>query len=86
MLPRIVSSLLLLASGCSATASSYKASCKCFPGDSCWPSQREWARLNSTVGGRLIATVPLGTPCHDPRYNAEECAHLQDEWLYSSIQ
>ncbi|UPK92955.1 hypothetical protein LCI18_003890 [Fusarium solani-melongenae] len=85
MLPRIVSSLLLLASGCSATASSYKASCKCFPGDSCWPSQREWARLNSTVGGRLIATVPLGTPCHDPRYNAEECAHLQDEWLYSSI-
>ncbi|RGP62645.1 putative isoamyl alcohol oxidase [Fusarium sporotrichioides] len=74
--------LLALATGASATG---KYSCKCFPGDSCWPSDAEWSNLNSTVGGRLVATVPLGSPCHDPDYNADECKHLQSEWLYSSI-
>jgi hypothetical protein len=82
---RIVFSLLLLGSSCSA-ATPEKANCKCFPGDPCWPSDSEWDRLNSTVDGRLIATVPLGSPCHDPSFNAEECKHLQSEWLYSSIQ
>lgn len=79
----LISSLLALATGSSAAA---KESCKCFPGDSCWPSDAEWSRLNSTVGGRLVATVPLGSPCHDPTYNAEECKNLQSEWHYSSVQ
>ncbi|EYB23020.1 hypothetical protein FG05_13840 [Fusarium graminearum] len=78
----LISSLLALATGSSAAA---KESCKCFPGDSCWPSDAEWSRLNSTVGGRLVATVPLGSPCHDPTYNAEECKNLQSEWHYSSV-
>ncbi|KAF0636494.1 hypothetical protein FPSE5266_02824 [Fusarium pseudograminearum] len=78
----LISSLLALAAGASAAA---KESCKCFPGDSCWPSDAEWSRLNSTVGGRLVATVPLGSPCHDPTYNAEECKNLQSEWHYSSV-
>ncbi|KAF4635585.1 hypothetical protein G7Y89_g2518 [Cudoniella acicularis] len=55
-------------------------SCHCFPGDSCWPSTSTWAQLNSTVGGRLIATVPIGTPCHEPNYDAEVCAALQADW------
>ncbi|ROW10255.1 hypothetical protein VMCG_01944 [Cytospora schulzeri] len=61
------------------------ADCKCFPGDACWPSQAEWSNLNTTVGGRLIATVPLGSPCHDPYYDEEECAYLQDQWLLAGI-
>ncbi|KAK6829556.1 FAD binding domain protein [Apiospora arundinis] len=36
--------------------------CKCFPGDPCWPSESEWAAFNRTVGGRLVATVPLAAP------------------------
>ncbi|RFU28033.1 hypothetical protein B7463_g8305, partial [Scytalidium lignicola] len=56
------------------------SSCHCFPGDACWPSTTAWSSLNRTVGGRLIATVPIGTPCHDPAYNATECATLQSEW------
>ncbi|KAH6657883.1 hypothetical protein BKA67DRAFT_673686 [Truncatella angustata] len=69
-----------------AAASSIPASkCKCFPGDACWPSQIEWDQLNNTVAGRLIATVPLGSPCHDPTYDAELCADLQGQWLDSGI-
>lgn len=60
--------------------------CKCFPGDACYPTAAEWSSLNNTVQGRLIATVPLGSPCHDPYYDETECAYLQDEWLSSGIQ
>ena len=56
------------------------ADCHCLPTDSCWPAPSDWASLNSTVGGRLIATVPIGTPCHDPNYDAAACAALQAEW------
>ncbi|OJJ42640.1 hypothetical protein ASPZODRAFT_124969 [Penicilliopsis zonata CBS 506.65] len=59
--------------------------CKCFPGDDCWPSLSEWSALNTTVDGRLIATVPIGTPCHSPDYNATECAYLRSEWLLPTI-
>ncbi|TEA11815.1 FAD-linked oxidoreductase ZEB1 [Colletotrichum sidae] len=60
-------------------------SCKYLPGDAGWPSPETWAQLNETVGGRLVATVPLGTPCHGDAYNATECARLQDAWLYSEV-
>ncbi|KAK1995412.1 FAD binding domain-containing protein [Colletotrichum falcatum] len=59
--------------------------CKCFPGDSCWPATAQWDALNTTVGGNLIATVPLGSPCHDPTYDAAACASLQSQWQYSEI-
>ncbi|PFH58688.1 hypothetical protein XA68_13343 [Ophiocordyceps unilateralis] len=36
--------------------------CKCCPGDDCWPDREEWARLNQTDGGRLVATAPVGSP------------------------
>lgn len=62
--------------------------CKCLPGDSCWPDRGEWGALNSTVGGRLIETVPLGSPCHldHGSYDEERCQQLRDEWQYSGIQ
>ncbi|KAJ4012637.1 hypothetical protein NW752_008350 [Fusarium irregulare] len=75
----VIASLLALAKA------SAESSCKCFPGDDCWPAEDDWKSLNTTVGGRLVATVPLGSPCHDPNYDAEECKRLQSEWLYSSI-
>ncbi|RDW88377.1 hypothetical protein BP6252_00409 [Coleophoma cylindrospora] len=70
----------LLPSECDATAT-----CRCLPGDACWPSTTAWSTLNSTVGGRLVATVELGRACHDPYYNATECAYLQSEWQYPEI-
>lgn len=81
-----LTSLLFLANAGDVIASPTAPKCKCFPGDACWPSQKDWNRLNSDVGGRLVTTVPLGSPCHDPTYDAQKCAVLKDEWLYSSIQ
>lgn len=60
--------------------------CKCLPGDFCWPQASEWDSLNTTVGGRLHATVPLGLSCHGDAYDESKCTELQDEWLYSTIQ
>ncbi|KAK4144972.1 uncharacterized protein C8A04DRAFT_36112 [Dichotomopilus funicola] len=54
--------------------------CLRLPSDPEWPSQTTWSQLNSTVGGRLSATVPLGSVCHDPTYDAVACANLQAAW------
>ncbi|PVH85595.1 FAD/FMN-containing dehydrogenase [Cadophora sp. DSE1049] len=64
-------------------ASPTSATCLCMPGEPCWPSSSTWDQLNSTVGGRLLATVPLGSPCHDPVYNETACAALQNGWTNS---
>jgi hypothetical protein len=61
-------------------------SCRYLPGDDGWPSPQEWDKLNTTVHGQLIATVPLGSACHDPTYNAKECAQLQEGWLLAQTQ
>lgn len=58
----------------------HNSSCRCFPGDACWPCSNVWSKLNATIDGRLIATVPLGRPCHAPYYDANECAILRAGW------
>jgi hypothetical protein len=62
------------------------SACRCFPGDACWPTENDWSQLNKTIDGRLVKTVPLGTPCHAPNYNAETCAVLKDAWLLPEEQ
>jgi hypothetical protein len=61
-------------------------SCRYLPGDIEWPTIAHWKALNATVGGRLIATVPLGSPCHDPTYDAAKCAFYQSQWQSEPIQ
>ena len=61
-------------------------SCRYLPGDAAWLTVAQWKALNATVGGRLIATVPLGSPCHDPTYDAEKCAFYQSQWQSELIQ
>ncbi|KAK2002344.1 FAD binding domain-containing protein [Colletotrichum falcatum] len=59
------------------------AECRCFPGDTCWPTAASWDAFNQTVGGRLIATVPIGAPCHDSSFGAYDeakCTALQNVW------
>lgn len=63
--------------------SSSSGSCRCFPGDSCWPSPKEWSLLNATVGGRLVATVPIAHKCHNSvfgSYDAAACEKLRADW------
>ena len=69
-----------------ATAATKLRSCKCFPGDACWPSEQEWNAFNVTVGGNLIKTLPLGSPCHDTNYNETLCNELASQWKNSLIQ
>ncbi|KAK3327948.1 hypothetical protein B0T19DRAFT_178210 [Cercophora scortea] len=76
---------LLSAGLLSAGAVIATTSCKCFPGDACWPTERTWSALNCTVGGRLIATKPLGQACHDPKYNSTTCQSLRDQWQAPDI-
>ena len=40
-----------------------------------WPSNYEWAALNSSVGGRLQALRPWAAVCYtsDPLYDVEAC-------------
>ncbi|KAK2800327.1 hypothetical protein FQN49_008932, partial [Arthroderma sp. PD_2] len=57
--------------------------CRCFPGEPCWPKEKQWAEFNSTIGGKLVATVPIGSPCHDSSFGPLDpvaCADLQAKW------
>ncbi|KAI1095728.1 FAD binding domain-containing protein [Rostrohypoxylon terebratum] len=59
--------------------------CRCFPGDACWPTSTQWAAFNHTVGGRLVATIPIASVCHENdfvAYDAGACANLQAVWNY----
>lgn len=60
--------------------------CRCLPGDDCWPADDVWDTLNSTVDGRLVKTVPLGSPCHDPNYDADTCDVLKEQWKLPQLQ
>ncbi|KAL8881457.1 MAG: hypothetical protein Q9198_001347 [Flavoplaca austrocitrina] len=66
----------------SYAAVSPRPPCRCLPGDTCWPKAQEWAELNRTVNGQLIATVPVAAPCHDPIYNAAECSKIRELWAF----
>ena len=70
----------------SCVSTVYGTACRFLPGDALWPSDFEWKVLNLTVGGRLIKTVPLGSPCHDPTFDAVKCAAYQSQWQFAPIQ
>lgn len=78
--------LAFLVGATSAGQTSTSFHCRCMPFDSCWPSVREWSQFNSTVNGRLIRTIPLAAPCHDPSYNASQCEYVQDSWTQPAFQ
>lgn len=78
---------LLFALGSLAVGSAQPSQgCRCFPGDECWPSTNVWSQFNETVNGRLIATVPLATPCHSPNYDAAVCDKLRGRWTDPELQ
>lgn len=86
MRPSLVSLGLYAAATPSLCLAASNSSCKCFPGDSCWPSDETWATLNTTVGGRLIKTIPLARSCHDPTFDNATCTTLQDGWENPTTQ
>lgn len=80
---------VLTLAGLAATATAaanFSSSCRVLPLDTDWPSTSAWNTLNTTVNGRLIATVPVGSPCHDPNYDEAACLLLQADWTLASTQ
>ncbi|KAF2135655.1 uncharacterized protein K452DRAFT_293052 [Aplosporella prunicola CBS 121167] len=55
--------------------------CRCIPGDACWPSGYEWARFNASIGGKLVASQQLASVCHDPTYDAAQCNYMRQNWI-----
>ncbi|THV00204.1 FAD-binding domain-containing protein [Dendrothele bispora CBS 962.96] len=55
------------------------------PGDLSWPSTDIWDRLNDTLDGRLIKTVPIASVCHHPNYDEVKCKHLRENWRRSDL-
>ncbi|KAE9394349.1 FAD-binding domain-containing protein [Gymnopus androsaceus JB14] len=56
------------------------STCRTFPGDEAWPKEDVWNAFNVSVDGRLIKTIPVGSPCHDPHYNDEACKYVKNNW------
>ncbi|KAL0564620.1 hypothetical protein V5O48_017423 [Marasmius crinis-equi] len=54
--------------------------CRILPTDSSWPSKYEWDAFNSSIDGRLIKTVPIGSPCHDPTFDEAQCNTVRENW------
>ncbi|KAK6087223.1 FAD binding domain-containing protein [Seiridium cupressi] len=72
--------LVLQYASAAYTAKNVTSDCYCLPQDACWPSIAESDALNTTVNGRLIATVPIGSVCHEPTYDEAACVALRAEW------
>ncbi|KIJ49486.1 hypothetical protein M422DRAFT_246573 [Sphaerobolus stellatus SS14] len=53
---------------------------KLLPGDPSWPSKPTWDTFNVSVDGRLIRTVPIGSPCHDLTFDTEKCEYIRNNW------
>ncbi|KAL0565540.1 hypothetical protein V5O48_016479, partial [Marasmius crinis-equi] len=63
-----------------ALAQSLHGSCRLLPADSLWPIEDVWDAFNRSVDGRLIKTAPIGSPCHDPTFDEEQCDHVRNNW------
>ncbi|KAJ4312742.1 hypothetical protein N0V94_007295 [Neodidymelliopsis sp. IMI 364377] len=71
--------------GAVVATSQSSARCKTVPGDKAWPSKSEWNSFNRTVGGRLVATVPLGASCHGSTFDNATCEDLKSQWQTEKI-
>ncbi|KAF1944572.1 FAD-binding domain-containing protein [Clathrospora elynae] len=60
--------------------------CKCYSDNSCWPTSKDWDKLNKTVDGTLQLAIPPGAVCHKSFdnsaniYDAAKCADVQANW------
>ncbi|OTA54801.1 FAD-binding domain-containing protein [Hypoxylon sp. EC38] len=81
--PRLVLTGLLLAFPRVYGDNTDVSKCKVIPGDLGWPSPDSWAALNKTLGGKLIATIPLASVCHiGSHYDQAACTSLKKVWDY----
>lgn len=73
------------ASAYALTTNTSTTTCHYYPGDAYWPPAAEWEMFNTTVGGRLVETVPIASVCHYDNftdYDAAACTALREVWDY----
>lgn len=89
MIPRYYLSLFVGTAAAVAAIVRAEATCRCFPGDACWPSAESWNAFNETLGGKLIATVPIASTCHNGfpgvSYDAARCDEIRGNWPRPSL-
>ncbi|KAK6527357.1 hypothetical protein TWF281_010537 [Arthrobotrys megalospora] len=60
--------------------------CKCKPSESCWPTLKDWNRLNETIHGHLIKTTPPGIACYPGElYNKTACEIITSVYQSSDL-
>lgn len=68
---RSLLALLFAASTVAATSTT----CKCLPGQACFPTQPQWNALAANLTGNLISYQrPLAAPCYPDEFNLTACA------------
>ncbi|KAK3389275.1 hypothetical protein B0H63DRAFT_427652 [Podospora didyma] len=52
--------------------------CRAFPGSDDWPSDNEWRRFNTSLGGALLKPLPPAAACYTgtPSYNLTQCRYI----------
>jgi hypothetical protein len=73
-----------------------KLSCKVFPGDRDWPSEKLWRSLDGFLGAdgkstarKLIPTVPIAAPCYDTEWGKKDpatCANIAGNFTNAALQ
>lgn len=57
------------------------------PGENCWPSEAVWNDFSSSIGGRLIKSVPVAASCYEgPLKDEKQCAHVNSMWPQQEFQ
>jgi hypothetical protein len=82
MLPAILAALSL------AITASASPACKVTPHDAEWPTQSEWASLNSSIDHKLLNTVPVASSCWNgnPFGSPVNCSNVKSDWENASWQ
>lgn len=63
-------------------------SCKIIPGSPLWPTGIVWNVFDLLLGGALIKTTPLASPCYEDfgNYDEAKCANINEQWTNSTLQ
>ena len=85
VLPRVPAPAAAAAAEAWAAAAAFSAAAGgfCTPSDACWPTTSQWAALNASVGGGLLALRPEGAPCVAAPLSPA-CAQVEAEWTNAS--
>jgi hypothetical protein len=51
--------------------------CRCRPWEPCWPTEKLWSGLNTSIGGNLVRLKPVGYVCSGPTFDQGACGGLR---------